>query len=324
MKHLFAIILTCFAWTSWAQTPTVLARIRPDSIAIGDQFDFEIEVERDVMQVVEFPEFELQGNQLELVESFAPDTLLHDGRKIRLRKRYRLAAFDEGRFNMGRAKVLYLDKNITDTLYSEGDSLLLEVGTFQIDSTSQSIYDLKAQKTLPFRFAEISGYVGWGVIILVVLTALFWALVRYLAKRGKRIKDLFRPAPPQPPHVQAIMDLKKLHNQKLWQNNRHKQYYSSLTDILRTYIAGRWGIGAMEMTSDEIIQEIRSLDIPQKAAMDLTALLRDADLVKFAKHAPAAEDNEAYYLKAYYFVEETKPQEQEEAVNPDDELQNKE
>ena len=40
--------------------------------------------------------------------------------------------------------------------------------------------------------------------------------------------------------------------------------------------------------------------------MDLTAILRVADLVKFAKAAPDAEENEACYLKAYYFVEETK------------------
>lgn len=47
--------------------------------------------------------------------------------------------------------MLYADKNILDTLRST-DSVYLEVATFQIDSTSQSIYDLKAQKNLPFRF----------------------------------------------------------------------------------------------------------------------------------------------------------------------------
>ena len=35
--------------------------------------------------------------------------------------------------------------------------------------------------------------------------------------------------------------------------------------------------------------------------------MRDADLVKFAKATPEAEDNELAFDKAYYFVEETKP-----------------
>ena len=65
----------------------------------------------------------------------------------------------------------------------------------------------------------------------------------------------------------------------------------------------------MEMTSDEIIETMRAEELPDKARMDLTAILRDADLVKFAKATPEAEQNEADYLKTYYFVEETKIQE---------------
>ena len=54
----------------------------------------------------------------------------------------------------------------------------------------------------------------------------------------------------------------------------------------------------------------------------LTAILRDADLVKFAKATPPAEENEADYLKAYYFVEETKPVEEETPAGEADPTQN--
>ena len=43
--------------------------------------------------------------------------------------------------------------------------------------------------------------------------------------------------------------------------------------------------------------------------MDLNTILRSADLVKFAKAMPDSEQNEDCYLKAFYFVEETKPKE---------------
>ena len=125
-----------------------------------------------------------------------------------------------------------------------------------------------------------------------------------------------------PPHVEAIRALEGLHNQKLWQNNKHKAYYSGLTDILRRYLAGRYGIGALEMTSDEIIDAVRPLDLPRKSAMELTALLREADLVKFAKATPEAEQNEADYLKAYYFVEETKVAEAEEEAQEQEPAKN--
>ena len=292
MKRLFAIALLFAGLAARAQeTPTVTARVEPDSIMIGDRFDYVIDVEKDLVQVVEFPVFDPRDGKIELVENCPVDTLERDGRRLKLRKRYRLAAFDEGKYNLGAAQVLYADKNILDTLRST-DSVYLEVATFQIDSTSQSIYDLKAQKNLPFRFREVSGYVKWGVFFLLMLLAAGYALKRYLASRGKGFGDLFKPAPPLPPHVAAIQALEALHNQ-------------------RTYIAARWGFGAMEMTSDEIIETMRPEELPDKARMDLTAILRDADLVKFAKATPEAEQNEADYLKAYYFVEETKPVEEE-------------
>ena len=281
MKRLFAIALLFAGLAARAQeTPTVTARVEPDSIMIGDRFDYVIDVEKDLVQVVEFPVFDPRDGKIELVENCPVDTL-----------------------------------RSTDSVY-------LEVATFQIDSTSQSIYDLKAQKNLPFRFREVSGYVKWGVFFLLMLLAAGYALKRYLASRGKGFGDLFKPAPPLPPHVAAIQALEALHNQKLWQNNRHKQYYSGLTDILRTYIAARWGFGAMEMTSDEIIETMRPEELPDKARMDLTAILRDADLVKFAKATPEAEQNEADYLKAYYFVEETKPVEEEAPAEEESPKQN--
>lgn len=301
------LLLVSLVVVAQSDTPTVKARIEPDSIFIGDQFDFIIEVEKDLVQTTLFPEFTPKGESLiELVEVMPIDTLERDGRRLKIAQRYRLAAFQEGLINMGKPGVLYADKNIVDTLYTT-DSLVLKVATFQIDSTSQSIYDLKPQLTLPFKLAEIRGYLMWGLLLAALIALALYGLHRYLEARGRHLKDLFKPAPPEPPHVVAIKALEALHHQKLWQNNKHKLYYSTLTDILRTYIAGRWGVGAMEMTSDEIITAMREVELPEKARMDLTSVVMDADLVKFAKFTPEAEQNESDYTKVYYFVEETKP-----------------
>lgn len=312
MKLRFTLLLLLLAWGVSAQMPPVVtARVEPDSVFIGDHFDYVIEVEKDLVQETLFPTFQAaESGAVELVEELPIDTLRREGRRLWLRKRYRLAAFEEGLINMGAAGVLYADKNITDTLYA-GDSVVLKVATFQIDSTSQSIYDLKPQYTLSFRVAEIKGYLVWGLLIAALIVAAVIAIDRYLKRRGKRLGDLFKPAPPLPPHVVAIQALEALHHQKLWQNNRHKQYYSILTEILRNYLAGRWGVAAMEMTTDEILEAMRSIELPDKARMDLTSILRDADLVKFAKFAPEADQNEGDYQKAYYFVEETKEAEEQ-------------
>lgn len=327
LKH--TIILLCAACcvapvAAQSGRPTVTARISPDSIMIGDRFTLEIDVERDQVQVVEFPHFdksigddEQQGGQsIECIEELPVDTLAIEGRRLRLRKRYTMAAFDEGVYSFGRAQVLYADKNIIDTLYA-ADSLRIAVATFQIDSTSHAIFDIKPQRKMPLRFGEFSGYLLWGLLILAILVLGAWGLAVWLHKHGRKLADIFRPAPPLPPHIVAIAALEKLHNEKLWQSNRHKQYYSGLSDILRTYLAGRYDVGAMEMTTDEIVDAVKGLDMPQKSAMDLVSVLRESDLVKFAKAMPEATENEDAYHKAYYFVEETKPV--EEPTEPTDE-----
>lgn len=324
MKRLFYTLLAVAALPVFAaedRTPKVRAYVTPDSVRLGDCFEYVIEVERDLAQVTSFPVFAKRADEgrpageadVELVEELPVDTLAREGRMLHLRKRYRLQIFDEGRVNMGRGQVLYADKNIVDTLYGD-DTLYLTVAMMQIDTAAQGPLDLKGQKGMPFRMGEVSGYLLWGLVGLLLLAGLLYGVKRLLARYGKGFGDIFKPAPPLPPHVVAIRALEALHHRKLWQNGKFKTYYSELTDILRTYIAGRYGIGAMEMTSDEILASVRTLaeeELPKKAAMDLTAILRDADLVKFAKAEPDAEQNENDYTKAYYFVEETKQQEAE-------------
>ena len=299
-----------------AQTehPTITSHLSADTVMIGDRVTLTVEVEKDVMQHIIFPSFDFKATDgaeqsepsIEVIHDFAPDTLSQEGRRVRLRKRYEMAVFDEGIYRMGKAQVLLIDKNLVDTLFAEREENLF-VDTFQIDSTMTTVRDLKPQMTLKLRFAEFGGYLGIALAVALLLAGAIYLLVRYLHKRGKRISDLFKPAPPVPAHIVAIEALEKLRDEKLWQNDKHKLYYSGLSDILRTYLAGRFEVGAMEMTTDEIDDALRTVEIEQKQKMNLLSVLRDADLVKFAKATPEAEENELAYHKAYHFVEETKP-----------------
>ena len=315
---LVALFACCALFTATAQVegvvkgdnaPKVSGSIEPDSIGIGDRFTFTIDVEKDIVQSLFFPDFRgMQNDKYELIEDVPVDTLSREGRKLKLRKRYVLAAFQEGGHYII-PQVMYADKNIVDTL-SAPDTMLLKVSTFQIDSTSHTIFDIKPQKTLRFKMGEITGYILWSIIALIIIALLLYVAKRVLAHYGKSFGDLFKPVPPLPPHEQAFKALEQLRAERLWQDGKHKEYYSALTDILRTYIDGHFGVGAMEMTSDEIIEAMRSVELPQKSAMDLTQILRDADLVKFAKAMPEAEENEAAMSAAWDFVEQTRPVEE--------------
>ena len=346
----FMAVVACGA-DALAQVPVVSGSLSKDSVEVGDHFDYTIDVEVDVATQWAPPTYgklltrqqrdslnaaklamstykEYNDDILEVIEDYPIDTLKVDGRRLHLRKRYRLAVMETG--NIPFVPVIaYLEKNRdkADTLYSPDTLRLTVKGYEELDTTlfikfdpatngivvdslaaRQKLRDegLFAQKDLPFIFAEIKDYVIYGAISLILFGLLVWAVVvmllRYL--RNRRLAP--PPAPKIPPHVVANKALIELGHRKLWQKGKFKAYYTALTSILRTYISGRWNVGALEMTTDEIIVALRDKDMPSQSRNDLITILRTADMVKFAKAEPEAEDNEENLNRALYFVENTK------------------
>lgn len=294
-----------------AQTmpPRVEASLSRDTVMIGDLFSLRVEVSKDMVQVVGFPVFDKGTiwDGVEIVKEGPADTVSVKGRDVVLAKEYTLTTFEDGAFKLGKFPLIYADKNVTDTIWSR-DSMQIVVKTFEIDTTTQTIYDIKGQLQAPFVAAELVRFLPLaGVLWLLGLIA---AIIYVLVSRHRRGKSLFR-RQEIPPHLAAIKALEILHSQKVWQNNKHKLYYSSLTDILREYMVRRFGINAMEMTSEEITGAVGKLNISQKSYNELTDLLTTADLVKFAKFIPDPDQNDKVYFEAYYFIEETKPQEED-------------
>ena len=142
-------------------------------------------------------------------------------------------------------------------------------------------------------------------MLAVLASALYLIITRTRKAKGKAQEE---ETPKEAPHIVAIRNLEILSHQKMWQNGKHKAYWSRLSEILREYLDGRYGVGAMEMTTDEIVAALKELELSPKQVKALNDLLAESDLVKFAKHTPDAESNEGAYYTIYYFVEETKEQ----------------
>lgn len=353
-RMVVAVALAVSALGAYAQEPTVRGSFSRDSIEVGDRVDFILDIEADRATTILAPYFgdmltveeakkrseakrqistyeEYDEDLYELIEDFPIDTVEIDGRRLHLRKRYRLAVMETGRIPMLPAIAYYAkNRDVADTLFS-ADTLYLHVASYaELDTTlflkadptseqgigvdgelaSEMLRDegIHSQKDLPFVFAEVRDYVAYGAIALIVLALVVWLVVWYVRRYKARRGVVVKPGPQIPPHVVAIKALEELGHRKLWQNGKYKLYYTSLSDILRAYIAGRWGVGAMEMTTDEIIAALRDVELSIDSRANLVAIMRTADMVKFAKAEPAAEENEDNFTKAYYFVENTKQQ----------------
>jgi hypothetical protein len=110
-------------------------------------------------------------------------------------------------------------------------------------------------------------------------------LIGYFLLRGKTPKAKVEKV--VNPFEEAMHQLDALQKQNL----PVKEYYTSLTDIFRTYMAKRKNISSLQKTTDELVTQLRALHLNPEDYQKLANVLRLCDFVKFAKYQPVAEDN---------------------------------
>ncbi|MFW5805918.1 MAG: hypothetical protein ACOCVX_05250 [Bacteroidales bacterium] len=172
----------------------------------------------------------------------------------------------------------------------------------------------------PLSFSEMLYYIwhfiknNWwwlSALVLLILAAIYYFF--FYTKN----KPIFRQKikPEEPAHVIAFRELDRIKEEKLWQKNRVKDYYTDLTDTLRHYLENRYDVQAMEKTSNEIyrlIDEKRLMDENMK--MKMQDILQRSDFVKFAKSMPLPDENKRSLDQAYVIVEATKEKPRDENV----------
>lgn len=286
--------------------------ISKDSILIGDQVvwstRFEL-AEQDSVMILPYAgvlQRDTSGVKVEVVADFKLDTFsLKKGMK-ELEAKVLLTSFDSGSYKLP-LPLFIVNPQSEDTYALIFDTPVLEVNTIQVDTTGFVPLDIKGQIKYPVTFGEVIPWVLLGLFVM----ALGYLLYRYIKYRREN-RDFFgRPIVQDPPHIIALRELDRIRSQKLWQNGKEKQYYTGITDTLRAYIEGRYGVNAMEKTSSEIMESLSDKNIDKKLYNDLDELFKVADLVKFAKYVPATGENEEAIPSAVRFVNSTFMQELE-------------
>lgn len=293
MKNLVIYIVFFCSLAVCAQNSPVTAEIDTTNIRIGEQFQYKLSI--DGTENVIIPKLELNG--LEVVDSLKLDTI-----KNKLVQKYTLTGFDSGAFYIPQQQI-YIRNQAFLT-----DSLLVNVATIPVDTTKVKMFEIKGIKGEPVRFDDYKHIVfGILIVILVVGTVLYFALKRTKDDTVKTSEQLLTP------YQEAVRSFKLLDEKLLWQNNKIKEYYSELTDIVRNYIERELHVPAMETTTDGLIETLsdfndsKAIIAEKETVQGLQKLLQQADLVKFAKSKPLAHQIEADRNVAKHIVDNLKP-----------------
>lgn len=240
----------------------------------------------------------LPWNGIDIVSSDTTVTTAGDRRHIQYR--YVVQAFDPGTVTL---PPFALTRGAADTVRS--NVVTLKVLPVELDSL-QELNPMASVAAPATRWYDyLPEWLLWTLLAIAVAVA---AVAAYFILRKRRAVAEERRNPPIPPYELAISRLNALRSRGLAENGNEKQYYTELTDILRQYLHGRFGINAMEMTSSQIVRALRSNPDTRMTADQMRSVLSIADFVKFAKVRPLPDDNNRTYARAVGFVEETRPQ----------------
>lgn len=277
MKNYIYIFLLLFSTTFFAQQKQVVTSIDTIKNKVGAEFKLTIKTSVDTVSRVVFPSLKSIG-PLEVIRSYKIDTIKNNDR-YELIKKYGLTQFDSGKYSIPSIKILINNK----PFYT--DSLSVEVANVEVDTLKQKMFDIK-----PIVEAKSNNNWIWKWLLVLLLVTGIGAFVYWWLKirqKKKIVEEIYKT-----PIERATNLLNTLEKKELWQKGETKEYYSELTDIARNYIEEAIEIPAMESTTAELIAGIRAASLKKKMALspetieNLESVLKQADLVKFAKSKP--------------------------------------
>jgi hypothetical protein len=105
----------------------------------------------------------------------------------------------------------------------------------------------------------------------------------------------------------ALEALARLEASPLLDRGEVKEYHIQVSDILRTYVEGRFRVPALEMTTRDIVTGLKNVGVEGSIRDDFRGFLDRCDLVKFAKLRPDVEASRGILALGRRLVEETIP-----------------
>ena len=155
----------------------------------------------------------------------------------------------------------------------------------------------------PEEMEEPHGILWWLIPSALILLG----LIGYLYYRFKKTGSLRILSKPLPPYAVALNKLKKLQAQNLPQKGKTKEYYTRLTDILRSYLNRQFKIKTFEKTSNEILMQVKDNEHLCGFEEILRSIFETSDFVKFAKVQPSVIENSRCLTDAEKFIEASHP-----------------
>lgn len=296
-KYIALLGFTIFFGYSSGQVVTIETVLDTNQIVLGKTAVLKYSVKKKNNETVLLPRLtDTIYDGIEIVGDVHVDSVILNDKQELLEQSMHITSFETGKRFIPSQPFVLIGPYGPDTILS--NPAYINVVGVAIDS-SGAIREIADVAWVMPTFKEVLPFIlsFLGLVIIVLL------FVFFLRRRNKPEEELKPAKKIEPPHIIALRDLDKLKAQKLWQHNQVKEYYTILTQVIRTYIENQFGVLALEETTREILLDIKKQGLNDKINMQqLEELLNLADLIKFAKGEAQPDENIEQLEVAYNFV----------------------
>lgn len=270
---------------------------------IGEKVKLTVCVNYKADLVVEFPELgqQIGAFTVKKSEGGSPPRPERSG-YFTVERSWVLCTYEVGRQTVPPLKIKYKGRSGEETVATNEVAVEIK-GLLKEGEASPDIKDIRPPLDVPTNFKRLILWLSAGIAALLISGAIFWLLWKRKGAQGMPEKKL----PPRAPHEVAYELLDALANDGLVAKGMVKEYYYRLTDIVRHYIEGRFGLLAPERTTEEFLVEMAHANTLDKSHKVLIQeFFNHCDMVKYAKYGPSLLEIEETYSVARRLIDETK------------------
>ena len=307
MKKYVLFLMALFALMGGlkAQNVEVEGKVESKDVQVGKPFTLDLSLKVPYGWFVEWNDFAIDtlSEQIDIIKRSEVERTADADSNVIVKQQLTLMTFDTGQIQVPAVGLTYaklFDDPMRMQTYT--DPINLYSTTITVDTT-MAYKPIVEPIAAPVQMKEVY---PWILAVLLLALAIFG--IWYWRKHRKLKVDAdgnIIHGPIIPPYDKAVGDLKKLREEKIWQSGKVKEYFSSLTDIAREYIEGQFGVNAVEMTTDDILEEIKPLRFPKETYDKLKDTMEVADLVKFAKYSASTLESDTALSSMTEFVNES-------------------
>lgn len=277
----------------------IKTRAWPTQVTIGDEIKLTVQVERPrgFSIIALSPKTAVEPFEIKNMETFSYD---EKAQTIKQTFLFKLTIFQ-----LGEIQIPPIPINFSDQRGRSGQAWTEPI---KIKVTSVIKGSKEKAEPRPIKGPVAMDVRALQILVMSILEILLIAVLIVKVVRRRRRKAPTDPESLLPSHERAILELGRLESKDYLSQGKTKEFYSELADILRRYLDRSFELDTLELTTFEILRDLKKKAFDVGAVEKIKELLENADLVKFAKLIPLKSASERMTAILRNVVENTKPQ----------------